>query len=77
MINRKAQELLEGDSVVDLGFQLWIGVDPEPLLKEKTFQEDQRGIGLVSFGAFADRIISHDQIFYSQPHQNQWIPQKN
>jgi len=67
LINRKAQEFLEGDSVVDLGFQLRIGIDPEPLLKEEAFQEDQRGIGLVSFGAFTDGIISHDQTLDSRP----------
>ena len=62
LIKGKTQKLLEGDSVVDLGFQLRIGVDLEPLLEQETFHEDQWRIGLVAFVAFADRIPSHEQI---------------
>jgi hypothetical protein len=61
LINGKAEELFKGYSIVDLGFQLRVGVDPEPLLKEEALHEDQGRIGLVSLGAFADGIISHDQ----------------
>ena len=56
--------------VIDLGFQLRIRVDSEPLLKQQTFHQDQRGISLVSFGAFTDRIVSQEQIFDSGPIHN-------
>ena len=63
----KPQELLEGVSVVDLCFQLRIGVDLEPLLEEKAFHKEEGRIGIISFEAFTDGIIFHEQAFNSGP----------
>ena len=38
IIKRQPEELLERDSVIDLGFQFRIIVDFKPLLKKKAFQ---------------------------------------
>src|SRR5664280_480277 len=70
VVKRKPQELFEGDSVIDLGFQLRIGIDLEPLLKKKAFHQDKRRIGIVAFKAFTDRVVSHKQVFYSGPINN-------
>jgi hypothetical protein len=67
LIEGETKKLLEGDPVVDLGFQLRIGVDAEPLLKQEAFHKKQRGIGLVAFRTFADGIISHDEVFNTGP----------
>ena len=67
LIKGKTQKLFEGDPVVDLGFQLRIGVDAEPLLKQEAFHKKQRGIDLVAFRTFADGIISHDEVFNTGP----------
>ena len=34
------QELFEGYSVVDLGFQFRVGIDAEPLLEEEAFHKE-------------------------------------
>ena len=70
IVKRKPQELFEGDSVVDLGFQLRIGIDLEPLLQEQAFDKEKRRIGIVSFKAFTDGIVSHEQAFNSGPVDN-------
>jgi hypothetical protein len=70
LIEGKTQKRLKGGPVVDLGFQLRIGVDSEPLLKQQAFHEDQRGISLVAFGAFADGIVSQEEGFDSVPIHN-------
>jgi hypothetical protein len=67
LIEGKPQKCLEGGPVVDLGFQLRIGVDLEPLLEQQAFHEDQRGISLVSFSAFTNGIVSHQQVPDSGP----------
>jgi len=67
IIERKAQELFERCPVIDLGFQLRIGIDVKPLLKEQAFHKKDRRIGFFSPGAFADRITPHEEIFYSGP----------
>ena len=63
IVKGKPQELFEGDSVVDLDFQLLIGIDFKPLLQKKAFHKDKRRIGIVSFKAFTDGIVSHEQAF--------------
>ena len=63
LIERKTQKCLKGSPVVDLGFQRRIGVDSEPLLEQEAFHQDQRRINLVSFGAFADGIVSQEECF--------------
>src|SRR5659263_17585 len=70
IVKRKPQELFEGDSVVDLGFQLWIGVNLKPLLKKKAFHKEKRRIGIIAFEALADRVVSQKQAFNSGPVDN-------
>jgi hypothetical protein len=70
IVKRKPQELFERDSVVDLGFQLRIGIDLEPLLKKKAFHENKRRIGIVAFKAFTDGVVSQKQAFDSGPVDN-------
>jgi hypothetical protein len=67
LIKGKTQKLFEGDPIVDLGFQLRIGVDAKPLLEQKAFHEDQRRIGFVSFASFSDVTPSHEQILETRP----------
>jgi hypothetical protein len=67
IVERKPQELFEGDSIVDLGFQLRIGIDFKPLLQKKAFHKDKRRIGIVSFKAFTNGIVSQEQAFNSGP----------
>jgi len=70
IVKRKPQELFEGDSVVDLGFQLRVRIDLKPLLKKKAFHQNKRRIGIVSFEALADRVVSQKQAFDSGPVDN-------
>jgi hypothetical protein len=63
IIEGKSQELFEGGPVVDLGFQLGVGIDFKPLLKEKAFHKEKRRIGIVAFKAFTDGVVSHEQGF--------------
>jgi hypothetical protein len=70
IVKRKPQELFERDSVIDLGFQLRIGIDLKPLLKKKAFHENKRRIGVVSFEALANRVVSQKQAFDSGPVDN-------
>jgi acyl carrier protein phosphodiesterase len=67
IVKGKPQELFEGDSVVDLGFQLRVGIDLKPLLKKKALHKENRRIGVISFKAFTDGVISQKQGFYSGP----------
>jgi hypothetical protein len=67
IVKGKSQELFKRSSVVDLGFQLRIGIDLKPLLKKKAFHQEQRRIGIVSFKAFTDGIVSQKQAFNSGP----------
>ena len=62
-----SQKLFEGAPIVDLGFQLGIGIDMKPLLQKEAFQKQQRMIGIVAFRALADGIISEHQAFNSSP----------
>ena len=66
-INRELQECPEGVSIVYLGFQFGIGIDAEPLLEEKAFEKNKRGIGFISFKAFADGIVSEKDLFDGLP----------
>jgi len=67
IIEGKTQELFEGYSVVDLSFQLGVGIDLKPLLEQEAFHEDQRRIGFIALGTFADGIVFHEQIIDSGP----------
>src|SRR5450756_1500611 len=67
IVEGKTKEFFEGDSVVDLGFQFRIGIDLKPLLKKKTFHKNNRRIGVASFKALADRVVSQKQAFDSGP----------
>lgn len=66
-VHGQLQELLEGTPIVDLGFQLGIGIDVEPLLQEQAFQKQERMIGVVAFRAFSDGIVSEHQAFNPGP----------
>jgi len=59
--------LNKGDSVVDLVFQLRIGFDFKPLLMKQAFHKNNWRIGLVSFEAFPDGIVSQKQASDSGP----------
>ena len=67
IIHGKPQELFERGSIVDLRFQLRIGIDVKPLLEEQAFHKKDRGISFVASGAFADGIGSCKQGFDSGP----------
>ena len=66
-IHGQLQELFEGAPIVDLGFQLGIGIDVKPLLQKQAFQKQQRMVGIVAFRALADGIISEHQAFNPGP----------
>ena len=55
IVKGKPQELFEGDSVVDLGFQLRVGIDLEPLLKKKAFHKEKRRIDIGFLQSFYRR----------------------
>ena len=61
IIHREAQELFEGGPIVDLSFQLRIGINVKPLLKEEAFHQKYGRISFVSSSAFTDRIGSCKQ----------------
>jgi len=63
IVKRKAQELFEGISVVDLGFQFRIGFNFKPLLKKQAFHQEKRRVRAVSLKAFTDGIVSQKQAF--------------
>jgi len=51
IVKGKSQERFERSPVVDLSFQLRVGIDLEPLLKKKALHKDKRRIGIVTFKA--------------------------
>ena len=67
IVKGKSQERFERGPVVDLGFQLRVGIDLKPLLKKKALHKENRRIGVISFKAFTDGVISQKQGFYSGP----------
>jgi hypothetical protein len=68
IVKGKSQELFERGSVVDLSFQLRIGIDLKPLLKKKAFhKEKRRRIGIITLKAFTDWIVFQEQAFNSGP----------
>ena len=67
IIKGEPQEFLEGDSIIDLGFQFGVGIDLKPLLEQEAFHEDQRRIGFIALGTFADGIVFHEQIIDTGP----------
>jgi hypothetical protein len=67
IIEGKTQELSEGYSVVDLGFQLGVGIDFKPLLEQEAFHKYQGMIGFITLGAPADGIVFHEQIIDAGP----------
>src|SRR5664280_3641203 len=74
IVKGKSQKLFKRSPVVDLGFQLRIGIDLEPLLQEQAFHKEKRRIGIVSFKTFTDGIVSHEQAFNSGPVDNDVDP---
>ena len=66
-IHGQLQELLEGAPIVDLGFQLGIGIDVKPLLQKQAFQKQERMVGVVAFRTLADGIVSEHQTFNPGP----------
>lgn len=66
-IHGQPQELFEGAPIVDLGFQLGIGIDVKPLLQEQAFQKQERMVGIVAFRTLADGIVSEHQAFNPGP----------
>jgi hypothetical protein len=67
LIEGQTQKFLEGDPVVDLVFQLRVGIDPVPLLQEKPFQEDQRRIGAGTLVTGPNGIVSQKNFFHLGP----------
>lgn len=67
LIEGQTQKLLKGDPVVDLVFQLRVGIDPVPLLKEKPFQEHQRRIGVCAFATGPNGIMRQKNFFHLRP----------
>ena len=67
LIHGQPQELLEGDAIVDLGFQFGIGIDAKPLLQKQAFEKQEGMIGFASFSAFANGIASDYQLFDPRP----------
>jgi len=66
-IHGQLQELFEGTSIVDLSFQLGIGIDVKPLLQEQAFQKQEGMVGIVAFRTLTDRIVSEQQAFNPAP----------
>ena len=67
IIEGKSQEFLEGDSIIDLSFQLGVGIDFKPLLEQEAFHKYQGRIGFIALGTSADGIVFHEQIINSGP----------
>lgn len=67
VIHGELQELFKGAPIVDLGFQLGIGIDVEPLLQKQAFQKQEGMVGIVAFRALADGIVSEHQAFNPGP----------
>ena len=67
IVERKLQKLFEGDSVVDLGFKLRVGINMKPLLNQKALEQKQRWINVSTFGAFTDGIMFQNQAFDMSP----------
>ena len=63
IIKGEPQEFFEGDSIIDLGFQLRVGIDLEPLLEQEAFHKYQGMIGFIALGTSADGIVFHEQGF--------------
>jgi len=65
------QEGFEGqtiiDSIIDLVFQLWVGLNTEPLLQHKAFEEHERRVGAGAFLAGADSVMAEQDGFYARP----------
>jgi hypothetical protein len=66
-INGELQECPEGVTIVDLSFQLGIGIDTEPLLEQETFEQDKRRISFISFKTIADGIVFEKDLFDGLP----------
>ena len=66
-IHGQLQKLFEGAPIVDLGFQLGIGIDVEPLLQKQAFQKQEGMVGIIAFRALADGIVSEYQAFNPGP----------
>jgi len=56
-IQRHIQKRLKRDTVINEAFKFRVGTDPEPLLKQKTFEQKQGRIGSFSFTGFTGLIV--------------------
>ena len=63
LVNGQAQERFKRDTVIDLAFQIRIGRDLEPFLKQQALEQQKRGIGLATFSGFAGVIEFSKQLF--------------
>ena len=66
-IHGQLQEFFEGAPIVDLGFQLGIGIDVKPLLQKQAFQKQEGMVSEIAFRTLADGIISEHQAFNPGP----------
>jgi len=67
IIKGETQEFLKRDSVIDLSFQLGIGINLKPLLEQEAFHKYQGRIGFIAIGTLADGIVFHEHIIDSGP----------
>jgi hypothetical protein len=63
----QAQKGFEGESVVDLVFQLGVGLNAEPLLKQQAFEKHQRRVGTGAFLAGAHGVVAEQDGFDTRP----------
>ena len=57
LAERETKEFFKRQSVVNLVFQLRIGIDVKPFLQQQAFKQQQRGIGTGAFVAGADGVM--------------------
>ena len=63
----KPQEGFKGQPVVDLVFQLGVGLNPEPLLQEQAFKEHQRWVGSCPLFAGTHGVMAEQDGFDPRP----------
>jgi hypothetical protein len=70
LIERKPEEFLEGNTVIDLSFEFGFGINMKPLLKQQGFEQKQGRISASAFNAFTDSIMFQQQVFDGRPVNN-------
>jgi hypothetical protein len=63
LIQWQSQEGFEGDAVVDLAFELGIGGDLKPFLKQQAFEQQKGRVGLAALGLFASLVELIQEVF--------------